>query len=180
MRFGSELVWFSDDLSARLEDVQFTLGQGPGVAADFGEVPFQAADLAAVGRWPQFAAEARDLGVRALFVWPVRSGAATLGTLTGYRSEPGRLTPQQAVDGLRVADALAGWLLAWQPGLSMGTDGPGVIELYRAEVHQATGALSCRLGVGMEEALVRLRAQAFSSGHSLSETARGILRELPA
>ncbi|WP_199931022.1 ANTAR domain-containing protein [Streptomyces sp. CB02923] len=186
LRWGAELVWFSDDISARLEDAQFTLGQGPGVEADFSEVPCQVADLGAGAgeRWPQFADEALALGVRAMFVWPVRTGGARFGALTGYRRTPGPLTPPQAADGLRVADALAGRLLTWRPdtGDSQPEDGPGAagaVDLHWVEVHQATGVLSCRLGVPLEEALVRLRAQAFVSGRPLTETARDILQELP-
>ncbi|MFE7117320.1 ANTAR domain-containing protein [Streptomyces sp. NPDC057654] len=183
LRWGAELVWFSDDVSARLEDVQFTLGQGPGMAADFRQVPAQVADLGTDERWPQFAAEAQALGVRAVFVWPVRTGAAWFGALTGYRTDPGPLTARQAADGLRVADALTGRLLAWRPGAEVSDDGPGMagaVDLHRAEVHQATGVLSCRLGVSLEEALARLRARAFASGSPLTETAREVLRELPS
>ncbi|WP_282793606.1 GAF and ANTAR domain-containing protein [Streptomyces sp. CC224B] len=183
MRSGSELVWFSDDTSAWLEDVQFTLGQGPGVTADFVDVPCQVVDLRADERWPQFAAEAGTMGVRAVFVWPVRSGLARLGTLSGYRTQPGGLTRLQAADGLRVADALAGRLLAWRPDSDASGDGPGtagMIELHRAEVHQATGVLSYRLGIAPDEALARLRAQAFAAGQDLADAAHDILRELPS
>ncbi|MGW5731460.1 MULTISPECIES: ANTAR domain-containing protein [Streptomyces] len=184
LRWGAELVWFSDDVSARLEDAQFTLGQGPGIDADFTEVPHQVADLEAGERWPQFAAEARALGVRAVFVWPVRSGAARFGGLTGYRKEPGFLTGPQAADGLRVADALTSRLLAWRSGAVVSPNEPGkagAVDLHWAEVHQATGVLSCRLGVPMEEALVRLRARAYASGRPLTETAREVLaQELPS
>ncbi|MEU7598599.1 ANTAR domain-containing protein [Streptomyces sp. NPDC039022] len=186
LRWGAELVWFSDDISARLEDAQFTLGQGPGMATDFSEVPYQVADLGtgAGERWPQFVVEAQSLGVRAVFVWPVRTGGIRFGALTAYRGMPGSLSARQAADGLRVADALAGRLLAWRPDTGEGDphDGPGAagaVDLHRVEVHQATGVLSCRLGVPLEEALVRLRARAFASGRPLTETARDILSDLP-
>lgn len=186
LRWGAELVWFSDDISARLEDAQFTLGQGPGMATDFSEVPYQVADLgtSAGERWPQFVVEAQSLGVRAVFVWPVRTGGVRFGALTAYRGMPGSLSARQAADGLRVADALAGRLLAWRPDTGEGDphDGPGAagaVDLHRVEVHQATGVLSCRLGVPLEEALVRLRARAFASGRPLTETARDILSDLP-
>ncbi|MEU4203877.1 ANTAR domain-containing protein [Streptomyces sp. NPDC045470] len=184
LRQGAELVWFSDDISARLEDVRFTVGQGPGMTADSHGVPCQVPDLRAQEgrRWPMFTAEAEALGVRAVFVWPVRSGAARFGALTGYRTTPGPLSTQQAADGLRVADALTGRLLAWHPEAGDSDDGPGVagaVDLHRVEVHQATGVLSVRLGVPLEEALVRLRARAFASGRPLTETALDILRDLP-
>ncbi|MEF3114108.1 ANTAR domain-containing protein [Streptomyces chrestomyceticus] len=181
---NSELVWFSDDTSARLEDAQFTLGQGPSLAPDFDQVPYQVADLdrAADERWPQFAAEARKLGVRAVFVWPLRAGAARFGTLTGYRSRPGPLTRQQAHDGLRVADVLAGQLLAWWPGAGAGHSGAGAagaVEVHRIEVYQAAGVLSHRLSVAVDEALVRLRAQAYAADRPVTDIAHDILRELP-
>ncbi|MFH8406014.1 ANTAR domain-containing protein [Streptomyces sp. NPDC018019] len=184
LRWGTELVWFSDDISARLEDAQFTLGEGPGLTADLSHGAIEVADLdaSADNRWPQFAAEVRSLGVRAVFVWPVRAGAVRFGALSGYRTTPGPLTGRQVADGLRVADALADRLLAWQPEAQNSTNGPGTagaIDLHWAEVHQATGVLSCRLGVPLEEALVRLRARAFASGRPISEAARDILRELP-
>ncbi|MFF3277542.1 ANTAR domain-containing protein [Streptomyces chrestomyceticus] len=192
LRWGAELVWFSDQVSARLQDAQFTLGQGPSLTADFTVVPYQVADLQEPGGedglWPQFAAEAAAVQVRAMFVWPVRSGEARFGALTGYRTVPGLLSAQQAADGLRVADALAGRLLAWRPGTGNHpngegrNDGPGqagAVDLHRIEVHQATGVLSIRLGVPLAEALVRLRAQAFASGRTVTEAAQDVLRELP-
>ena len=39
----------------------------------------------------------------------------------------------------------------------------------RASVYQATGMISVQLGVGIEEAFVRLRAHAFASGEALAE-----------
>ncbi|WP_050514194.1 MULTISPECIES: ANTAR domain-containing protein [Streptomyces] len=180
---NSELVWFSDDTSARLEDAQFTLGQGPGLAPDFDQVPYQVADLdqAADERWPQFAAEARKFGVRAVFVWPLRAGAARFGTLTGYRSRPGPLTGRQAHDGLRVADVLAGRLLAWHPDTQAqnGRGAAGAVEVHRIEVYQAAGVLSHRLGIAVDEALVRLRAQAYAADRPVTDIAHDILRELP-
>ncbi|MGW6063157.1 ANTAR domain-containing protein [Streptomyces sp. NPDC055189] len=183
-RWGAELMWFSDDISARLEDAQFTLGQGPTLAADFSKVPCQVPDLEAGERWPQFAEQARALGVRAAFVWPIQSGAARFGALTGYRKSTGPLTALQAADGLRVADALTSRLLAWRSGAVTAPNEPGKagsVDLHWAEVHQATGVLSYRLGVPLEEALIRLRARAFASGRPLTETAREVLeQELPS
>ncbi|WP_078888238.1 ANTAR domain-containing protein [Streptomyces sclerotialus] len=181
---GAELVWFSDEISARLEDVQFTLGQGPGLSADFGfdAVPYQVPEVHGLDaeQWPQFVIEAEKLGVEAVFVWPVRVGSASIGTLTGYRTSPGPLTERQAADGLLVADVLAGQVLAWQPQAPASDDGPGTtgtVDLHRVEVHQATGVLSVRLGVPVAEALLRLRAQAFAAGRPLHEVAREIIDE---
>ncbi|MEU6387857.1 ANTAR domain-containing protein [Streptomyces sp. NPDC046939] len=180
-----ELVWFSDATSARIEDLQFILGQGP--SRLFREDEREVREVPDLGRvltrqWPQFAAEAEALGIAALFVWPVRIGAVQVGTMTGYRRAPGPLTALQSTHGRLVADALAQQVLnRWPKGDTGAAPArAGTVGLHRAEVHQATGVLSEKLGVTLAEALDRLRAQAYASGESLSETAhRVIQRELP-
>ncbi|MGW6025259.1 ANTAR domain-containing protein [Streptomyces sp. NPDC055099] len=184
---GEELVWFSDCTSARLEDMQFVLGQGPGLffLGDAGVLELPDLDRLTASQWPHFVIEAKELGVAAVFVWPVHVGAARVGTLTGYRRSAGPLASRQVAEGWLVADSLAGHLLGRWPGTPTGEEGAGLgsagaVDLHRAEVHQATGVLSVRLDVPLAEALARLRAQAFSSGRSLTDTARTILeQELP-
>ncbi|MEU3461207.1 ANTAR domain-containing protein [Streptomyces sp. NPDC006733] len=182
---GRELVWFSDDTSARLADLQFVLGQGPGLHVEAASTVCEVPDLGRLlaQQWPQYAAGAEGLGVAALFVWPVHIGAVQTGTLTGYRRTPGPLTAQQSAQGWLVADALAHhvlnrWPAAGHPGTDIGH--AGAVELHRAEVHQATGVLSVRLGVPLHEALDRLRAYAYAQGLSLTDAAHATLeQELP-
>ncbi|MEU3464734.1 ANTAR domain-containing protein [Streptomyces sp. NPDC006733] len=178
---GRELVWFSDATSGRLEDLQFVLGQGPALlsedATDVREVPDLERLLAQ--QWPQYAAEAKGLGVAALFVWPVHIGALQVGTMTGYRRTPGALSTEQSAQGWLIADALAQHVLNHWPSHSGGDDlgHAGAVELHRAVVHQATGVLSVRLDVPLAEALDRLRAHAYASGQSLTAAAHVILEQ---
>jgi AmiR/NasT family two-component response regulator len=46
---------------------------------------------------------------------------------------------------------------------------------YRVEIYQAQGMLSVRLGVGLAEALARMRAYAFGQGRTLIELAHEII-----
>ncbi|MEU3465799.1 ANTAR domain-containing protein [Streptomyces sp. NPDC006733] len=182
---GQELVWFSDTTSARLEDLQFVLGQGPGLLhqdeAAVREVPDLGRLLAQ--QWPQYTAEAEELGVAALFVWPVHVGAVRVGTMTGYRRTAGPLSTEQSAQGWLVADALAQHVLNRWPSSTESCNGAGhagAVELHRAEVHQATGVLAVRLGVPLAEALARLRARAYASGMTLAAAAHAIIeQELP-
>ncbi|MFE9685206.1 ANTAR domain-containing protein [Streptomyces sp. NPDC006285] len=182
---GQELVWFSDTTSERLEDLQFVLGQGPGLFLQDEAAVRQVPDLGRVlaRQWPQYAAEAGQLGIEALFVWPVHIGAVLVGTMTGYRRTPGPLTPQQSAEGWLVADTLAQHVLNHWPAGSEHGSGPGhagAVDLHRTEVHQATGVLSEKLRIPLAEALDRLRAQAYTSGMSLTDTAHAVIRrELP-
>ncbi len=81
-----------------------------------------------------------------------------------------------------MADVLAGQLLAWWPGAGTGHSGAGAagaVEVHRIEVYQAAGVLSHRLSVAVDEALVRLRAQAYAADRPVTDIAHDILRELP-
>ncbi len=51
----------------------------------------------------------------------------------------------------------------------------GATVAYQAVVHQATGFLSVTASVGMTEALLLMRARAFSSERPLHDIARDIL-----
>ena len=46
---------------------------------------------------------------------------------------------------------------------------------YRAEIDQATGMLTVQLGVGIEEAFVRLRAYAYAQGRRLADVAADVV-----
>ncbi|WP_063726016.1 ANTAR domain-containing protein [Streptomyces monomycini] len=174
----AELMWFSDEVSARLEDLQFTLGQGPTVeAAECGALCL-VADVAGEygGRWPQFAAGAEALGVRAVFAFPLSLGPLTVGALTFYRRSAHAMGRHVVDDALVLCDALTVFLLSRSdghkpPALRLARS----VELHRAEVHQATGMLSVQLQVSASEALLRLRAHAYSAGRPITEVAHDIL-----
>ena len=85
-------VCATDELSNRLEDLQDTLGEGPSVDALRSGESVLVADLTASdGRWPGFTPAAFGEGVRAVFAFPLRMGAARVGTLSLYRNEAGPL-----------------------------------------------------------------------------------------
>src|SRR4051812_47213906 len=83
-----------DETARALEDLQFTLGAGPGPTAfDTGTTCF-VPDLGTDGTrgdWVAFRAAALELGVQAIFAFPLHLGAASLGVLTLSRTEPGAL-----------------------------------------------------------------------------------------
>src|SRR5579859_87016 len=87
---GGELIWHSGAVAQQLDELQFTLGQGPGVtAAATGELVSHTDLSVASGiaaRWPVFAAAAVDLGVRAVLAVPMRVGAIRLGVLVAHRA----------------------------------------------------------------------------------------------
>ena len=169
----------SEPIAAVLEELQTTLGEGPGIDAHRHGVPVVEPDLARSRRtqWVAFAGAARDAGAAAVFSFPLRVGAVRLGTLTFSSGRPGALSGDQYADARTVADVVTHIVLALQaqapPGMlarALATAADGGVE-----VHQATGALSVRLGVTVGEAMVRLRALAYAEGRPLAHVARDVL-----
>jgi hypothetical protein len=174
---AGDVVWRTDGVSARLDDLQFTLGEGPGVdVAASGELVLEP-DLGAVPvqRWPVFTPAALDLGVRAAFAVPLQIGVIRLGVLLAYRDAPGLMDSGTLTDILVFAgaatEALLGPAAAGPEPQWLSDQGPG----YRAEVHQATGMISAQLEVSQAEALIRMRAYAFSQRCGVADVAAAVV-----
>jgi len=122
--------------------------------------------------------------VRAVFAFPLRIGAISVGVLTAHRGVPGPLVEGQLADALALAEAVGVLLLHGAPvgdggdgvllgeGRRGGWAGPGT---HRAEVHQATGMVSVQLDVSLAEALVRLRAHAYAQDRGIAEVAADVV-----
>lgn len=174
---GSALA-ASDDAIRAVEDLQFTLGEGPGIQAhDLGR-PVLEPDLAALGsRWPTFGPAVRELGVHAAFGFPLRVGAARMGALDLYADRPTVLDPERISDAIVLAEVVTQAVLSMQAGAPAGKL-PHEIDHadgLRAEVHQASGMISEQLEIGIVDALVRLRAFAYARGESINAVARDVV-----
>ncbi len=173
-----EPLFASDELSARLEELQFTTGEGPGADEFWLGSPVLIADLeSSAGRWPGFVPDAVAAGAQAMFALPLQAGAIRVGVLSLYRARRGPLSAGELADVLVFADIALQLLLDASSGIS-GSPGyrplDGLSE-RRAVVHQATGMISVQLGVSLEEALSRLRAHAFASSTSLGDVAGDVV-----
>jgi hypothetical protein len=169
----------TDQVSRLIEDLQYTLGEGPCLDAyQQGKVVTEP-DLAdpATRRWPSFTPSAVQAGARAVFGFPLRVGTVHLGALNLYRDVPGSLTGDQYADALIVADVAARWVLKAQAGAPPGTvaeDLEANAEFHFA-VHNAVGIVSVQEGISVTEALVRLRAFAYSSDRPLADVAQDVI-----
>lgn len=173
---SQSLVYATDEVARQVAELQFTLGEGPGVEAWTYGGTCLAADLSsAAERWPWFAQAAVQAGVRAVFAFPLQAGAIRLGTLDLYRTQPGPLTAEQLADALTFAAAALGVMLHAahpQAGPAQEAQSFGGMDESRAEVYQATGMIAVQLGASLAEALLRLRAHAFGQGVGVAEVAR--------
>jgi len=169
----------SDDRVDTLELLSGLLGEGPAVDAVRAGEPVLVGDLAgARGRWPQLVPEALERGVSAMFVFPLRVGALSLGTLTLYRDVRGALSGSQRLLALRVADAIVETVLSAQAHESSSDRlAAPIARLVErgAVIDQAVGMLTAQLDCDLVEAAVRLRAYAYAHDESLNEVARAVV-----
>ncbi len=165
----------TDALSSSLEDLQFTLGEGPSVVAMRSSRDVLVANLDgeadSAGTHPVFAAEARAAGVLAVFSFPLLVGVVGVGTLGLYRRRAGELAPDQLREALQTRDRVALRLLDLDHA-SLGVARPST---YRVVVHQAAGMVSVQLNVSVEEALSRLRAAAYAEELSIESVAADVV-----
>lgn len=173
-----EPVCATDAGSRRIDELQFSLGDGPCVDAFASGRAVLVADITdpADTRWPVFAEAAAQTGARGMFVFPLHVGAARVGVLDLYRNTPGSLDDHELAGALRAADA-AMWTLL-DGGERRGHSGDERDDsplLARAEIHQATGMLVAQAGISAQAGLARLRAAAFVQGRTLADVAEDVL-----
>jgi len=165
----------SDERSNRVADLSFTTGDGPTLDAFTLRRPVLVSDLESErSRWPGFTESAvHREGIRAVFCFPLQVGGVNLGVLDLYSDRA------RTLDDAETALALAFTHLAALTILGdnqIGVDGRWEPLLdHRAEIHQAQGMVMVDLTVDLGEALVRMRAHAFSEGLPLIEVARAII-----
>ena len=169
----------TDSVSALIEELQFTLGEGPCLDAYHHDQVVLEPDLAdaRTPRWPAFAPKALQVGVRAVFGFQLRIGGVRIGALDLYQDRPGALSDDQHADALVVADVVAHWVLDMQADAPLGRLAPEIevgAEFYLS-VHNAAGAVSAQLGVTVAEALIRMRAYAFTQDRPLRDVAEDVI-----
>jgi hypothetical protein len=171
---GLELLCASDEVAARIEAVQATVGDGPGVDAITSGGPVLVADLATTGfgRWPAMIGTLDRDAPSAMFAFPLQVGAIRLGALDLYRETPQPLSSDDLASMTLVAQVVTMTLLN-----GVGGDGdPGWEQSPDSRtIHQATGMVVAQLGVPAREAYVRLQGHAFANGKLLTEVAEDVV-----
>ncbi len=172
-------VGVSDRVTEAVEQMEYTVGEGPCLAAYRTKTAIFDADLADeehTTRWPEFRRAALTAGVRAAFGFPLLVDQICLGALNLYDTRPGALTDDQCADAVVIARLATRTVLDWQ---SVASPGTVAWQLERTrndgvQVHQATGRISVQVGISLADALVLLRAYAFSEGRPISDVAADV------
>lgn len=172
----------SNSTAARLDEIQFDLGEGPCWTALSTRRPVLAPDLSDTREeWPLFTdavlTDPEGTNVRSVFAFPLYVGSLDIGAVDLYSTSVGQLDVAHVTD----ATELAG-LAAWQVLRRILAESGSGEDLdvkptggNRREVHQATGMVLAQLGVSAEDALLLIRAHAFSTGRSVAEIANDVV-----
>jgi hypothetical protein len=161
-----------------VQDLEFTVGEGPGIDAFNSSVPVLVEDLASADeRWPLFSGAALRIGARSIYSFPLHFGVITLGALTLSSEQPGSLAGTDLSQVPLVTEVVMSVILHMQAddasdslawSLDVGDD--------RAVVHQATGMIATQLDCGLDEALLRLRARAFADETAIDDVAEAVIQ----
>jgi hypothetical protein len=111
-------IYASDPVAARIDELQFDLGEGPSFDAVKNSRPILIGDLGpgTSDRWPMFAnglaGTAADglagSAAQALFVFPLMMGAICVGVASLYSNSPGDLDQDEVDAGTSTARSIAG------------------------------------------------------------------------
>ena len=173
------LVCASDPLAARLDELQFDLGEGPRWEALRTRLPVLVPDVHDTHpySWPVFSKAVLDTEAAALFVFPLTLGALDLGVVELHRAKPGNLSHTDHAAAVVLAGRTAWELLRRVLSVNSADTDPAVDAalMSRREIHQATGMVLAQSGVSAADALLLLRAHAFANSMTLREAADEVL-----
>lgn len=174
------LVCASDTLAARLDELQFDLGEGPRWEALLTKLPVLVPDVrdAHPYSWPVFSKAILETDAAAMFVFPLSVGALDLGVVELHHTRPGSLSYADHASAAVLAGRTAWHLLRRVLSVNSPDTDP-VVEtalMSRREIHQATGMVLAQAGTSAADALLLMRAHAFANALSLRDTADAVLQ----
>ncbi|WP_344059853.1 GAF and ANTAR domain-containing protein [Microbacterium pumilum] len=174
---GSETISATDALAARLDEVQFDLGEGPcweamRLAKPVAESAFQSAGPE---RWPAFAAAVRDEPVSSVFAFPLIVGPLRLGAVDLYSADPVALDASDNRRAATLAEVIGRQVLRGALGSPAVADSLDVNPRSRRTIHQATGIVLAQLGMSADDALLIIQGHAFATNQPMMDVAAEIV-----
>jgi len=174
---GAETLSATDQRIARVDELQFDLGEGPCWDALALGRPVLEPDLqgAPQGEWPAFTDALRGLRIGAIFAFPMIVGPFRIGAIDLYDEEPRSLDDVALARTVDLTAATARSVLRRAIERAQLGEEP-VAPHSRRVIHQATGFVIAQLGVPVDEAELLIRASAFAEGRPMREVAEAIVR----
>ncbi|MFH8379289.1 GAF and ANTAR domain-containing protein [Streptomyces cyaneofuscatus] len=179
-----QMLCASNQMATDLEEVQFTVQEGPCItAAETGEQTHLTDWNAGARQWPLFTAGFREKhpDVQGVHAFPLWFGDYVLGSVDVATRVPGGLTGDAIEQATEAVDAVAQALLPAQQMLLEEDEYPpwepaGVLRAHWSDTHCAIGVVAVKEEINTDDALALMRAQAFATGRTLAEITADILR----
>lgn len=171
-RGRAETVASTDGLAQKADDLQYALDEGPCLDSAFETTDLVIDDLRSEERWPQWAAQAADLGIRAAMAIRLHTEHETLGALNVY-SETAHAFDEEArtvawIFASHAADAMSSARLV--SGLRAALESRHTIGI-------AQGVLAVRYRVSYERAFQVLHRLSNDRNIKLRDLAQQVLDE---
>ncbi|MGW8066545.1 GAF and ANTAR domain-containing protein [Streptomyces ziwulingensis] len=182
-----QLLAASDDAALCLEEIQFTVLEGPCISAAATGEPVAVDDLAGeLTPWPLFGAAMREKlpQVGSVYALPLFFGDYVLGSIDLLGLRPRALDEEGLERASRAADAVAAALLPVREVIITGSQPPAwepepVVRAHWFDTARAVVALAVRRRLSHEDALAVMRAEAFRTDKTLADITAAILRDPP-
>jgi hypothetical protein len=179
---GTETLSSTDQQVARLDELQFDLGEGPcwEALAIGGPVFEPDLQLQPAHAWPAFLAAVRREHVGAMYAFPLGLGPLRFGAIDFYDVRPRELSGRHAEQAAALAGIVSRRVL--RSALDRAGD-PGQDDsnpFSRRIVQQATGFVIAQLGVSADDAELLLQGRAFVEGRPVREVAEDVLNRRSA
>jgi len=178
---GQSTMCSTDPTAARLDELQFDLGEGPCWDAMSTRMPVLRPDFRHddSGVWPMFSdavhSDPRGSAVHAIYAFPLFVGSLDIGAVDLYSTTGTPLQSHEVTDASDLASVAAWQVLRRILADTPTDDAAGPSTYNRREVHQATGMVLAQLDISADEAALLLRAHAFSSGRTVAEVANDVV-----
>jgi GAF domain-containing protein len=173
---GSETVSATDARIARIDELQFDLGEGPCWDAVHTGRPVLEPDLRSRPRahWPAFsrAVSAEDIG--ALFAIPLIVGPLRIGAVDLYDVRPRTLADADLAKTTALAGVVGRQVLRRAIGRARPAE-ERPSSFSRRIIHQATGFVIAQVGVSAADAELLIQARAFALGRTMQQVADDIV-----
>lgn len=176
--FGTETVCASDRHAARLDELQFDLGEGPCWDSLSLRRPVLVTDIrrSTTPAWPALLEAIDDVDVRAVYAFPMMVGSLSIGAVDLYSRKPGTLSETQVLDAAMLTSVAARQVLRRAlAAQTLKTDAADDEGYSRRVVHQATGMVLAQLNVSAADALLIIHGHAFSNGRTVREIATDVV-----
>ncbi|MET4640104.1 GAF and ANTAR domain-containing protein [Mycetocola sp. 2940] len=177
---GNETVSASNDMAARLDELQFDLGEGPCWDAFGTGRPVLEPDVRQKtnGRWPAFADAILKENIGAIYAFPLFVGPLHLGAIDMYSTEPRTLTNVHTRQSTAFASVVSRLVLhraLERAGDDRDSGTQNDTRFSRRTIHQATGMVLAQLDLPPDEARLVIQAHAFAMGRTMQEIAEDIV-----